>query len=70
MIHDLVKPLGLDEPYPIQTVLRKLADAADMLLIGNSSDHKGHEVTALCRDRARDLADRIDRYLAEGQGHD
>ena len=56
----LVKALGLDSPWPVQSVLRRLADAALHLLTVHDCDTKGWEGIKLAEHEARVIADRVD----------
>lgn len=56
--------LRLDQPWPIQNVLRRLADGADQLLDDHSHDATGHEDLDLCRRFAREMAENLDEILA------
>lgn len=56
--------LRLDRPWPVQNVLRRLAEGADQLLDDHSSDACGHEELDLCRQFAREIAENLDELLA------
>lgn len=61
---ELMKAVGqMDRPYPVQAVLRILADGIDHLLNDHSCDAQGHEQLSLCRNLAREYADIIDSAI-------
>ncbi|MCP4948862.1 MAG: hypothetical protein GY923_15300 [Aestuariibacter sp.] len=60
----------LDEPWPMQSVLRTLASGIDHLLDDHSCDAHAHEQLNLCRHKARTLADRIDAIVKAVEGED
>jgi hypothetical protein len=51
----LREALRLDQPYPVTSVLTKLADAADHLLNDHSCDSHGYELVGSARDHAREI---------------
>lgn len=56
--------LGLTGPWPIVSILRRLADAADHFLQVHDCDHHGWEGVGIARDEARKRADALDALLS------
>lgn len=59
--------LGLDQPWSVACVLRRLAEAADHLMNDHQCDADRWEEVAGCAKRARDYADALDLALAPAQ---
>lgn len=55
----LSSTLGFDGPWPLHSVLEKLADAADHLLRDHCCDSHGYEEVCAARDSARRIAKRL-----------
>jgi hypothetical protein len=53
--------LGFNTPWPVTSVLRRLADATDHLLKDHDCDQHGWEGVTVARDRARAIADAIEQ---------
>jgi len=65
----LRKALGFDTPWPVTSVLEKLADAAKHLLRDHDCDRRGWESVDAAEKAAREIIERIDiarRALALG----
>lgn len=61
LLEQMEHALGLDRPWPVQDVLIKLADAADLLLGRHNYDGHGWEEIGRARDEARRMADDLRR---------
>lgn len=60
---DLSALLGMGTPWPVQDVLRRLADAADHLLRAHGCDVHGYEGITIAAQEARKLADALTAAL-------
>lgn len=59
-VSEIEESLGQHEPFPVQTVLRRLSEASYTLLREYNYDRHGWEEIRECLNRAIDIANRID----------